>query len=294
MSSYRFPIRVQEGKTAVAVCPVGLLVDGIGDPVFGQMEGGRACNATGSYSVVCDRCLGRSSCTVPATTRLFGDPVRAVALEVHTRRVEPGCCIEAAVSVAWPSLQCPGTFKYLEFAITCTEPASLFSQGTECTFGVCYDSTVGEVTSLSAPSSEDKTATGVVAVLLPGHSWERDSSVQARRLAATISGFADAMLVVGQPLVPDSTLALVPHNITWHADAAATLNEAADVLAAKWQSARWLFVAKGDEEIWLDSSTDAATLMAQLEATRKPMALCSDNSGQTARVGLVRAPVCRS
>lgn len=69
-------VRALEGGVAVAICPWGQVIDSIQRPAFGEMEGGRACNATSSYSVVQDRCLGESSCAVPASTDLFGEPVR--------------------------------------------------------------------------------------------------------------------------------------------------------------------------------------------------------------------------
>lgn len=67
-------IRAPEGGIACAICPTGYIAN-IAAPTFGQGEGGRACNATASYSIVRDHCLGEPSCAVTASTDLFGDPV---------------------------------------------------------------------------------------------------------------------------------------------------------------------------------------------------------------------------
>lgn len=64
------------GRVAFAVCSDGL-IDSIIQPVYGHIGDGHACNATTSYSVVRERCIGVSSCAVLASPNLFGDPVSA-------------------------------------------------------------------------------------------------------------------------------------------------------------------------------------------------------------------------
>lgn len=69
-------MQAPEGEVAYANCFGGRIAS-IRRPTFGRMDGnGRACNATTSYTVVRDRCLGLPSCAVPASNSLFGDPVR--------------------------------------------------------------------------------------------------------------------------------------------------------------------------------------------------------------------------
>lgn len=123
-----------------------------------------------------------------------------------------------------------------------------------------------------------------MAVLLPAaRSWERDLGAQVRRLAATLSGFVDALIVLGQPLPAASTLAHIPHNIDWRGDVAAALNEAAALVAIERPSAKWLFIVRADEELIITGNV--AALVAQLEASNSSMALCTDTRMEIARVG---------
>lgn len=65
-----------EGSAASATCTGGRLISAIVDPMFGTTAVA-GCNSTSSYRVVAEACLGKTGCTVSATTAVFDpDPVR--------------------------------------------------------------------------------------------------------------------------------------------------------------------------------------------------------------------------
>ena len=126
-----------------------------------------------------------------------------------------------------------------------------------------------------APQPPQQPGTGVVAVLLPGHSWEVDVRESARRLVASLTGLADALLVLGQPPPPTGDLPLIRHDIEWGDDAGAALNAAAAAVAAQRPSARWLLVLRAHETLHLPSGP--AALLAYLRSGgHRPFAFCHD------------------
>jgi hypothetical protein len=71
---------VNENETATITCASGEVVRSVDFASYGTPAGacgsfaGGACNAATSSSVVTTACLGKASCTVPATNAKFGDP----------------------------------------------------------------------------------------------------------------------------------------------------------------------------------------------------------------------------
>lgn len=110
-----------EGEVATAACPAGVIT-GIRRPLFGASVGGRTCKAPTSYAVVRAHCLGQPSCSVNASTWVFGDPVRCLGgnLAAATLRLRRAGCIQrGAHDLPSCSPQCADVAKHLEFGYMC-------------------------------------------------------------------------------------------------------------------------------------------------------------------------------
>jgi hypothetical protein len=81
-----------ENDGVTLTCPSGQVIDDVVFASYGTPSGScgsfaaGACNATESVTIVKTQCLGRATCTVPASNDLFGDPcnktVKRLAIEV--------------------------------------------------------------------------------------------------------------------------------------------------------------------------------------------------------------------
>lgn len=177
-------------------------------------------------------------------------------------------------------MQCWGIEKRLEFEYSCGDAQAAGPAGPARAQPTAAD---GSSASTAAASGARRAKAGIVAVLLPGHSWEHGASTQARQAVAAVAPLADALLVLGQPLpgAPASLPPLIDHDIEWSGDAAAALNEAAALVAEQRPAARWLLTLRADEDV---AASGADALLAQLESNPAAMLLCADKQRDTARV----------
>jgi hypothetical protein len=85
-----------EDASVTLACPQGQIVDSVVFASYGTPTGAcgsftaGTCNATSSNTIVESLCVGRSSCTIPATNGAFGDPCRSTTKHLF---VEVSCVV---------------------------------------------------------------------------------------------------------------------------------------------------------------------------------------------------------